>query len=148
MGWRDVAKRLEELGKLRASVGWHDSAKYPDGTPVATAAVTQEFGSTKMNVPPRPMMRSTIGDQQKEWARQAGLGFKAVAKGSRTPEQVITALGELAAGDVRMKISQITEPPLAEETQRRRKKLGYKPDKPLVRSGHMLATCTSEIIKK
>lgn len=145
MGWRETANRLEQLGRLRASVGWHESAKYRDGTPVAQVVATQEYGSVKKKIPPRPMIRSTIGEQKREWARQAGLGFKAVAQGTRTPQQVMTALGELAAGDVRLKITHITEPKLADSTIEQRIRQGYQADKPLVRSGLMLATCTSEI---
>lgn len=147
MGWKDLSKRLTEIGKLRASVGWHETAKYPDGTPVAGVAATQEYGSVKKNIPPRPMVRPTIAEQRNEWSRVAGLGFKAVSQNTRTPDQVVTALGELAAGDVRQKITQIMTPELAESTKRARTRQGYKPDKPLVRSGHMLATCTSEVEK-
>ena len=148
MGWQDLAKRVKELGKLRASVGWHESAKYPDGTQVASVAATHEFGSVKKNIPPRPMVRPTIGEQSQAWGNAAGLGMKAVLKGTRTPEQIMMALGELAAGDVREKITSIMGPELAESTQARRARLGFKPDKPLVRSGLMLSTCTSEIVKK
>src|SRR6478609_2448753 len=97
MGWKETAKQLELLGKYFASVGWHDTAKYPDGTQVAVAAVSAEYGNVKMNVPPRPIVRPTIEQQSAEWSRQAALGIKAVAMGTRTAEQVITALGELAA---------------------------------------------------
>lgn len=148
MGWRELAKQLGELGKLRASIGWHDTAKYPDGTPVAVAAVSAEYGNVKKNVPPRPIVRPTIESQSKEWSRLAGEGVKAIASGTRTAEQVITAIGEKAAGDVRHKITRIDSPPLAESTQRTRERQGYKPDKPLVRSGLMLSTCTSEVEKK
>lgn len=148
MGWKETAKQLELLGKYFASVGWHDTAKYPDGTQVAVAAVSAEYGNVKMNVPPRPIVRPTIEQQSAEWSRQAALGIKAVAMGTRTAEQVITALGELAAGDVRHTITKVTSPELAESTKKRRERMGYKPDKPLVRSGLMLSTCTSEVEKK
>lgn len=192
MGWKETAKQLELLGKYFASVGWHDTAKYPDGTPVAYIASIMEYGAEvnvqagtktvhrnvdlktgefknsgkfttkdksnfqtthaskahKIRIPPRPMMRSTIFTHSEEWSRQAALGIKAVAMGTRTAEQVIAALGELAAGDVRKRITDITSPPLAKSTQRQRARQGYKPDKPLVRSGLMLSTCTSEVEKK
>lgn len=147
MGWKDKVKELKALGTMKASVGWHDTDKYPDGTPVALVAATMEYGSVKRSIPPRPTMRPTIAEESKVWAQLAAQGIRAVGRGERTAEQVITALGDKAAGDVRLRISRITEPELAESTIARRKKLGYKPDKPLVRSGLLLSTCTSEIIK-
>lgn len=147
MGWKKLSKELKELGKLRASVGWHETAKYEDGTPVALVAQTHEYGSVKAGVPPRPFVRPTIMEHSKEWAYHAGQGFKAVAAGSMTPLQVMTALGEAAAGDVRMTMSELQSPPLKESTVSRRIKEGFHPDKPLIRSGLMFTTCTSEIIK-
>lgn len=148
MGWKDIAKNLEELGKLNASIGWHSTAKYPDGTPVALVAMTQEYGSEKKSIPPRPTMRPTIQSESKVWTQLAGQGIQAVAQGKRTAEQVMTALGEKAAGDVRQAISEIMEPKLADSTIAQRTRQGYKPDKPLVRTGLMLSTCTSEVEKK
>lgn len=147
MGWRELSKELKELGKLRASVGWHETAKYDDGTPVALVATTHEYGSIKQGIPPRPVVRPTIQEKSREWSYHAGQGFKAVADGRMTPLQVMTALGEAAAGDVRMTISEIQSPPLRESTVSRRVREGFHPDKPLVRSGLMLTTCTSEVTK-
>ena len=148
MGWKEISKQLTELNKLRASVGWHSTAKYPDGTPVALVASTQEYGNVKKNVPPRPTVRPAIAEDGKVWTQLAGQGIKAVALGNRTAHQVVSAIGEKAAGDVRKRIAEIMEPPLAESTQRARARQGYKPDKPLVRTGLMLSTCTSEVEKK
>lgn len=53
MGWKQKVKDLQQLGNLRASVGWHSTAKYPDGTSVAGVAATQEYGNTKNGTPPR-----------------------------------------------------------------------------------------------
>lgn len=147
MGWKDKVKELKALGSMKALVGWHDTAKYPDGTPVALVAATQEYGSVKKGIPPRATVRPTIAEESAEWSRLAALGIKAIGRGERTAEQVITALGEKAAGDVRLRITRIWEPPLADSTIAIRTRQGYKPDKPLVRSGLLLSTCTSEIIK-
>lgn len=147
MGWQDLEKRLKELSKLKTSVGWHETAKYPDGTPVAQAAVVAEYGNSKNGTPPRPILRVAIRAHSKEWRELAAKGFTAVVEGRRTPEQVMMALGEKAAGDSREVISHKSAPSLAESTIKRRTREGYQPDKPLVRTGLMLSTLTSETKK-
>lgn len=74
-------------------------------------------------------------------------GFTAVIKGTRTSAQVMEALGLMAAGDVRKKITQIFTPPLAISTiKARARKAGPSARaisiKPLNDSGLMLATLT------
>jgi len=147
-GLSELIKRVEAMGKLKAEVGWLDSAKYPDGTPVALVAQTQEYGSPKQRIPPRPFVRPTIAEQNGEWSRQMGIGVKAVAGGHRTPEQVFEALGELAAGDVRMTITQVNTPELADSTKAGRARQGQETEKPLQATGLMLATCTSIVKEK
>jgi len=147
-GLSELIKQVEALGKLKAEVGWQDTARYENGTPVALVAQTQEFGSPKRRIPPRPMVRPTILAQKKVWSDSMGLGVKAVAQGTRSPLQVMQAIGELAAGDVRMTITQINSPPLAESTKAGRVRRGLEPAKPLQATGLMLATCTSIVKEK
>lgn len=145
MAWKDLVKELEKLGKMSASVGWHPTAKYPDGTPVAMVATVMEYGNVKKRVPPRPTVRPTIAEKGKVWSQHAGQGIKAVAEGKITPFALMDLLGGEAAGDVRMAIADLTTPPLSEVTKAIRKRMGYKPDKPLVRSSLMLTTCVHEV---
>lgn len=147
-GLQTLMKKVEEMGKFQAEVGWLDSAKYPDGTPVALVAQTQEYGSTKQHIPPRPFVRPTIAAQNNEWSRQMGLGVRAVARGNITPVNVFTAIGELAAGDVRQTITSITSPPLEESTKKARAREGLETEKPLQATGLMLASCTSVVKEK
>lgn len=147
-GIADLIKRVQEMGKLKAEIGWQDTAKYPDGTPVAIVAQTQEYGSPARHIPPRPFVRPTVSSEKGNWSRQMGLGVKAVANGIRDPLQVFTAIGELAAGDVRMTITQISSPPLAESTKKARSARGLEPEKPLQATGLMLSTCTSIVKEK
>lgn len=147
-GIADLIKRVQEMGKLKAEVGWQDTAKYPDGIPVALVAQTQEYGSPARHIPPRPFVRPTVSAEKGSWSRQMGIGVKAVANGTRVPLQVFTAIGELAAGDVRMTITQISSPPLAESTKKSRAARGLEPEKPLQATGLMLSTCTSIVKEK
>lgn len=170
-------------------VGWFESARTEDGKPVAGIAIVQEFGSTKRSIPPRSFMRSTASEKQTEWAGTAENVARQVMQGKVAPENMTEALCLKAEGDVRAKISSITEPPLSLLTllarkdrkdfgkrQKKAMKFGpqqeYKfggkrlgelartiggdepPDvsgvstKPLVDTGYMLATLTSQVIKK
>lgn len=147
-GWKDLAKQVEMLGRLKAEVGWQDTAKYPDGTPVALVAQTHEYGSPARRIPPRPMVRPTILAEKNTWSGAMGQGVKAVMQGTRTPLQVMQAIGELAAGDVRLAITQINGPTLATSTKMARKRRGLETEKPLQATGLMLASCTSIVKEK
>lgn len=112
----------DELTGTRTKVGFFETAKYADGTPVASVAVVQEFGSQKNNIPPRSFMRSTMDEQSKTWAHHMQRGAAAVARGALTAGQVMDSIGALAAGDVRKKIAEIQAPPLAESTVKARQR--------------------------
>lgn len=142
MGWRDVAKRIEQLGTLETRVGWFDNARYPDGTPVALVATTQEFGSAKKSIPPRSFMRPAINEGRAEWSAAAASGFKAVVDGRYTAQGVLDLIGEAAAGSVRQKISELNTPALKSSTLAARRKAGINSTKPLVASTLMITSCT------
>lgn len=131
---------------IAAKVGFFESAKYPDGTPVAYVASIQEFGSGK--IPPRSFMRTTIAEQGPEWTKQFGRAAVAIIKGKIEPAAALDQIGALAAADVKKKITQITSPPLQEATiaarrnRRADKKTTGKLTKPLVDTGIMLASVT------
>ena len=53
-----LAKQRDQVASL--SVGWHRDDKYPDGTPVATVAFFNEYGTS--TIPERPFMRRVNND--------------------------------------------------------------------------------------
>lgn len=121
-GWKDLAARLQALGNHQISVGWFDSSKYEDGTPVAYVASIQEFGAAKKSIPPRPFMRPALANYQAEWSAAASSGFKAVSDGRYTALQVLDSIGNAAAGAVRQNISELNTPALSPVTLLLRKK--------------------------
>ena len=155
---REHALRLEvaarELSNVQGKVGFFESAKYPDGTPVAYVAAVQEFGYSEGGIPPRPFMRTTASEQGGSWTEAFGKGAKAIARGTFTPHQVMDAVGQLAAGDIRKKISEITSPPLQPATvaaRRRRykdKKTTGSLTKPLVDTAVMVNSVTNVVEDK
>lgn len=143
MGWRELSKNLRELHGMVAEVGWQDNVRYTDGTPVAAVARWQDKGNSRLGIAPSGFMRSTIEENKAEWSRLAGLGVKAVAVGTRTPESVIDALGQLAAGEIKAKIASFGDYPDSDPVIIRRRKLGRNTQKKLVDSGLMITSVTS-----
>lgn len=141
-----------QLGQRTGKLGWFESAKYADGTPVAGVAAVQELGSAKMSIPPRPYFRPTADEQAGEWARISAGYSRMIMRGQMQPVDMFEALCLSAEGSVRETITKLQSPALAESTKadRRRRAAKGKPPKdtlykPLVDSGYMLATLTSQV---
>ncbi|WP_407651797.1 hypothetical protein [Bombella saccharophila] len=137
-GGAKLAKYLNDVQRnatnaKRVSVGFFRDATYPDGTPVATVAAVQEFGSDR--IPARSFMRTTIAERSRQWPCAAEAALRATRCDAR---QALERLGAAVSNDVQQKIAAITEPPLAPSTVRQRLKKGSeRPDKPLIDTGHM-----------
>lgn len=110
---------LEGLDGYSSKVGFFESSKYEDGTPVAQAAAWNELGTN--TAPPRSFMRTTTKEKKIEWRDLAISGFKAVVAGNETVYTVMEKIGQVAAADIRNKIRQITSPPLSPITIELRK---------------------------
>lgn len=99
----ELAKRLEGFNGRQAKVGWLESARYTENgqnISVASVAIIQEFGAPGANIPPRPFIRPTFNAQKEKWTRDIEKGVKAVMRGATTPENVLTIVGQTAAGDL------------------------------------------------
>lgn len=142
---------LSDMDGVRGKVGWFESAKYPDGAPVAGIAAIQEFGSVKNNIPPRPFMRPTVRRCTPIWGKIAAQGSKAVLNGNATMADVMEGIGLNAVGEIRRSISQVTEPPLKPATvaaRRRARATGQASDKPLIDTKRMFDTITHTVEDK
>lgn len=145
MSWRDLVKNLQKLDGMTAEVGWQANVTYEDGTPVAAVARWMNNGNSRISVSPRHFVESTIKQNSAEWSKQAGLGVKAVAVGSRTPHQVMDALGQLAAGEVRATISSFPAYPSNDPVLKRRQAKGRNTTHELVDTALMVTSCTSTV---
>ena len=145
-----IKKVLEELGRKEIKVGFFESAKYTDGTPIAYVAAIQEFGHGP--IPPRPFMRPAEQQNAAKWQKGIAAGVKSALNGSITIEHALEQVGMVAAGDVRKAIKAVTAPPLADSTisarQRRLKGKKEASIKPLVDSGQMIQAVTSAVVDK
>lgn len=129
----DLSRRLGKEGTVK--VGFLEGARYPSGESVALIASINEFGAPSRGQPPRPFFRNMVAKHKDEWPA-------AVAKLLETHDvsTVLKLVGEGIAGQLRQSIVDLTEPSLAESTIRAKKS-----SKPLVDTGHMLASVDYEI---
>jgi hypothetical protein len=172
-GGRNLAaalKRLKDLPeKGYVKVGFLENARYPDGTPVAMVAAIQNFGAPSRGIPPRPFFSDAIAQHSPQWGER----FAAVLKSA--DYDVETALGRMGlgiAGQVQESIDETFMPSLSKVTLMLRKMRREDPDlvvtakvvgqaadrvkngesvegvstKPLVDTGHLLASVGSEVV--
>lgn len=149
----DLSKIIDDVNKSALQVGWSDKAKYPDGTPVAMIAAQNEFGNPAKNIPPRSFMRASIIEKEEAWKMTTAKLFKMVFTEKQTTGEAMESLGLLVAGNIREKIATITTPALKASTVKARlrgsKQSGINPTtsaKPLVHTGYMLNSLTSEVV--
>jgi hypothetical protein len=146
-----LTARIRELDGKQVKVGWFESARYPDGTPVAMVAAVQELGSPAKNIPPRLGMRATAIRKWGEWKDLMAQGAKAVLAGAWKADQVMDAVGAKAAGDIAKHITEVWEPPLKEATVRARARRYASRDvtrslrKPLIDTARMISSLTHTV---
>ncbi|UAW63482.1 hypothetical protein KMZ15_05125 [Mycoavidus sp. HKI] len=146
---------LKQIDSKVAKVGWFESSKYENGTPVAYVAAIHEYGVPEKNIPTRATMRPTLQAQRAPWVSLAQAGLTGVFRGTETASTAMEKIGAKAAGDIRKAISQLHTPPLKVKTVKARlrgKKQGRVVSltiaKPLVDSGVLLNTLTHLVENK
>lgn len=108
-----LQKRLAEI-TVRAkkaaalNVGFLSSAKYPDGTFVATIAAYQEFGAPAAGIPPRPFFRPMIEAKKDKWPAALGAALKAADYDS---EKALGQAGAGIQGQLQKSITDTNSPP-------------------------------------
>lgn len=151
-----LRQAVEGLDGTQGRVGWFPSAVYEGGQPVAGVAHVQEFGSPSRGIPPRLGMRATAREKSEEWKHTVERISRAAMQGAVAPEKVMEALTLAAEGHMRETITKVTSPALKPATVAARKRrlanggAGAQATiaKPLVDSGILLNTLTSEVDKK
>lgn len=144
-GGKILKKRLAELATKVANpatlrVGFFESAKYPNGTPVAMIAAIQDFGAPSQGIPPRPFFRNMIAAKKGEWpAAIRGL----LEANNYDAEKTLEIAGAAISGQLRQSIIDTNSPPLAPATVKRK---GF--DKPLIDTSVMLNSVGFEVNTK
>jgi hypothetical protein len=169
-----AAKLKATKGKLSpplaVQVGFLEKAKYPDGTSVAMVAAIQEFGAPKAGIPPRPFFRSMIAKNKAAWPKQIA---KFIKDNDYNAREALNAMGQVIEGELRQSIVDTMAPTLSQVTLMLRWMKWKNPDlvvtgkvvgeaaarvaagkssagvstKPLVETGHMLNSISSEVVK-
>jgi len=119
------------LSDKQLKVGFIDGALHLDGTPIATIAASNEYGNPANNQPPRPFFRKAIWKHEDEWNEKIQDGIKS----GRSVDDVLSAVGELAVGQIFESIASLMDPPIKESTIKSRRNRKDRPNqstKPLV----------------
>jgi len=106
---KGVERKLSEGKELR--VGFLETAKYPDGTPVAQVAFWDEYGTSSS--PPRPFFRKTIEGKGPGWGESLGKALKATGYDA---DKTLTIMGEGIKDQVVESIVNLSEPALSPTT--------------------------------
>lgn len=123
-------KEIADKMSGSVDVGFMSGARYPteDNLYVAQVAFWNEYGTS--NSPPRPFMRTTIDNQNGEWADR--LGKSAVAY-DYDGEKTLKDVGNLMKEDIQQAINTWTTPANSEYTIQKK---GF--NSPLRETMHML----------
>lgn len=159
---RQIADRVKAKREVR--VGFIDGATYPDGTTVATVAALNEFGAPAAGIPPRPFFSGMIRDKKGGWGDAMAAQLKATGYDI---EVTLERMGLGIAGQLREAIEafdQVPNSPVTDllkqrfptgdgvtfaDVQQARADVAAgetaPSGKPLVWSGHLLASVGSEV---
>ncbi len=168
---KKLAEKVSNPGTLR--VGFLESATYPDGTPVAMVAAIQNFGAPNAGIPARPFFSSMIDRQSPEWGEKLA---RVLEHAGWDGNLALKRMGVGIEGQLRESVVDTLNPPLSAVTVLLRKMKADNPDleitksvvgqaarmvrdldhpvmadavsdKPLVDTGHMLASVASEVTR-
>ena len=139
-----ISNAIAKMGGGHVDIGFMEGATYPSEKEgdkplsVAQVAFWNEFGTAK--APPRPFFRRMISAEQGHWAKDVSV---LTAKTKGNGNQVLKMMGALIEGSLKKSINDFVEPALAPNTHKKSAKAGF--DKPLIDTGHMLNSITSEV---
>ena len=119
-------------------VGFFASARYPDGTYVASVAAWNEFGTDDGRVPERPFFRQAIegADRVINPILKAGVDPQTM----ELDEQTASTVGAVMVGRIQASIRNLRDPPNAPATIRRKGS-----SSPLVDTAHMKNSTSYEV---
>lgn len=118
-------------------IGFLSNATYPDGKSVAMVAAINEYGAPARGIPPRPFFRNMIAAKSAEWPKAISDLLKA---NDFDAAKTLGQTGQAVSGQLRQSIVDTNTPPNAPSTIARKGAA-----KPLVDTGHMLASIDYEV---
>lgn len=149
-GFKKVIEELKKMDMMKVTVGVHEGAgEYPNKTPIALVALTQEFGTNKAGknkdvvIPARSFMRSTVDKSTKKWQKLLRELFSEVMTGKNTTEKALKEFGLTAQAAIQGKIIKLRKPPNAPSTKAQKLTAN-----PLLDSKLMLRSISTEVNNK
>ena len=139
-GSEALEKLADQMKRAKLEVGFFETDKYTDGTPVAYIAAIQEFGNPAGNNPSRPFFRNAIS-QHAGWKDLANKNMAAVIEGRIELNQALNQMGLKMAADVKDSITDGSYEALKQSTldaRQSRKRTKGVASKPLVDTARML----------
>lgn len=107
----EIAAKVAKGGTLR--VGFLETARYPNGTPVAQVAAIQNFGAPAAGIPPRPFFTKFIEDNSGKWGDALG---RLLAANDFDVEKAFNLMGMGMVGQLQTAIRDTNSPPLSKVT--------------------------------
>ena len=135
---RTINQAKRARGVNQVDVGFFDTAKYKDGTPVTNVAAKNEFGLG--NVPSRPFFRNS--NFQTKVSVPKFLRERIDTATMVVTPQLARQVGILASNDLKRSITELRKPPNTEYTKKRKKS-----SNPLIDTGFMRKSASYKIIK-
>jgi hypothetical protein len=125
-------KEIDELKKLQVRVGFQHGEETDEdsGADLADVAMWNELGTA--HSPPRPFLRQSVDNNASRINAMCSAQLRAIARGEKTANDALKALGVLQKGLVQSEINDGAFEPNAPSTI---KKKGS--SKPLIDSGRM-----------
>lgn len=111
-----LSRLPKQFADKQAKIGWPSGKEYEDGTPVAYVAAIQNFGVPDRSLPPRPMLKPTVDENQARWAEILKNFTKRIANGEMDAFDALDGIGRVASADLQATIAQINEPALSPVT--------------------------------
>ena len=139
-----INNAIAKMGNGHVDIGFMNGATYPatkeNDKPqfVAQVAFWSEFGTA--TAPARPFFRRMITAEQKHWAKDVVV---LTAQKNGNGAEVLKSMGLAIEGQLQKSINNLFEPELSENTRKKSAIAGF--DKPLIDTGHMLESITSEV---
>lgn len=147
--WEQVKKRLLTSSQNQLDIGFFREDQYGsdnNNLNVAAVAAWNEFGDARwsVNIPPRPFMRTGLGNYVTTTAFKKILAgeLKLVFSGKRTINKVYDSIGKVLTEKVQETILELNDPPNAPSTVERK---GF--NDPLIDTGFMYDSVKYKIRK-
>ena len=122
-------------------VGFFATAKYPDGTPVATVAAVNEFGTDDGHIPERPFFRNAIR-KGKEPVREVLAENLDHRNGYALDRRTLELVGHQLTAEIKKSIVTLRDPPNKPATIKRKGS-----SNPLVDTSTMMRSVTHRVVE-